>query len=356
MRVRSGIFFFTFLLTGIAITALGGYMARMTFKLNDYFDFLGASELVGNENLRVSSYMLISVGVIVTIISSLGFGAAFTNYKFILDTFVTLMDIIIIVEFVAFISVFIYKGKAYDIVDDAMNKNIAEYEEAGKERTTLAWDGIQEQFICCGVDSPADWVLGTSALPYELLRLIKVLALEVKNSPNNSFADGDLETEAMHLVLLQFVHLMALEAKNAPVNSLSGWTVETESKNVELLHLMQLLALGAENTPDDYPADWTLETALQNMEVVQQMQRLFSETNNAPDSCCLNVSRDCGKNQNIFPYANLHMTGCSENFGEFVELIMFLVGGIGLGIIFVQLMFRFCTYIFVASPNDLRGL
>ena len=148
------LFNFIFLLAGIAITALGGYMA---IKMKDYFDFLGTSDLVGNQNLGVSSYTFIAAGVIVTIISFLGCCAACTDNKCMMGTFATLMALILIAELGVAITIFIYQGKAYEIVADAMNNGLKGYGETGKEGVTQGWDKIQEQFTCCGVTEPANW-------------------------------------------------------------------------------------------------------------------------------------------------------------------------------------------------------
>ena len=153
------LFNFIFLLAGIAITALGGYMA---IKMKDYFDFLGTSELVGNQDLGVSSYIFIAVGVIVTIISFLGCCAACTDNKCMMGTFATLMALILIAELGVAITIFIYQGKAYAIVADAMNNGLKGYGEPGKDGVTKGWDKIQEQFTCCGVNEPADWKNATT--------------------------------------------------------------------------------------------------------------------------------------------------------------------------------------------------
>jgi len=148
------LFNFIFFLAGIAITALGAYMA---INMKDYFDFLGTSELVGDQNIGVSSYIFIAVGVIVTIISFLGCCAACSDNKCMMGTFATLMALILIAEIGVAITIFIYRGKAYEITKDAMTNGITGYGEAGKEGVTKGWDEIQEQFTCCGVENPGDW-------------------------------------------------------------------------------------------------------------------------------------------------------------------------------------------------------
>ena len=197
----------------------------MAANMGDYFDFLGTSELVGDQNLAVSSYIFIAVGVIVTIISFLGCCAACTDNKCMMGTFATLMALILIAELGVAITIFIYKGKAYEITADAMKNGIPGYGEADKEGVTKGWNEIQEQFTCCGVEGPADWA-------------------------------------------------------RAPT-------------------------LGA---------------------------------NNAPDSCCISESKGCGKDKLTGSFTGLHQDGCLKEFQEFVESKVFLVGGVGLAVIAIQLI------------------
>ena len=124
----------------------------MAIKIKDYFDFLGTSELVRNKCLGVSSFIFIAVEVIVTIISFLGCCAAGTENKCVMGTFATLMALILIAELGVAITIFIYQGKAYTIVADAMNNGLKRYGEPGKDGVSKGWDKIQKQFTCCGVN------------------------------------------------------------------------------------------------------------------------------------------------------------------------------------------------------------
>jgi CD63 antigen len=69
------------------------------------------------------------------------------------------------------------------------------------------------------------------------------------------------------------------------------------------------------------PADW---------------KNKLGDANSAPDSCCLNESEGCGKGD--FGTKKLHPNGCLKEFESFVESNIFLVGGVGLALIIVQLI------------------
>lgn len=214
------LFNFIFLLAGVAIIGIGSYMA---IKMKDYFDFLSTSDLA--PGVGVSSYIFIGIGVLVAIISFLGCWGACTDNKCMMGTFATIMAIILIAEIGVAITILIYKGKAQDIVEDAMKKGLQNYgkNETGGVQKTL--DKIQEQFTCCGIKSPEDWL----------------------------------------------------------------------------------------STP-------------------------FGETTNAPDSCCKVESENCGVGQLVKPFTNLNSAGCLSKFYGFVENNAFLVGGVGIGIIIIQLI------------------
>jgi len=63
----------------------------------------------------------------------------------------------------------------------------------------------------------------------------------------------------------------------------------------------------------------------------------LGDANSAPDSCCLNESEGCGKGAIGTP-DKLHSDGCLKEFESFVESNIFLVGGVGLALIIVQLI------------------
>jgi len=143
-----------------------------------------------------------------------------------MGTFATIMALILIAEIGVAVTIVIFKGQAYKVVEDAMTKGLNGYDQTGKEGVTAGWDKIQETFKCCGVTDSTDW---------------------------------------------------------------------TTSK-------------------------------------------AFNNTQNAPDSCCNIESVGCGNNANTPPFTGLHAEGCLKKFAGFVESNVFLVGGVGIAVIVVQLL------------------
>lgn len=58
----------------------------------------------------------------------------------------------------------------------------------------------------------------------------------------------------------------------------------------------------------------------------------------APDSCCAPMSDGCGAGKLQEPYTGLHTKGCLAEFYEYVKEHAFVAGGVGIGIILVQLI------------------
>ena len=141
---------FIFFLAGIGMIALGAYNVTV---MEDYFKFLETSSF----NLKVTVYTFIVVGVLITMISFFGCCAAITDNKCMMWTFATLMALILVAEIGVAISVVIYRGKAYDIVQDTMKIGLKAYNVDGKESVSDGWDHIQTEFQCCGVNNSTDW-------------------------------------------------------------------------------------------------------------------------------------------------------------------------------------------------------
>jgi CD63 antigen len=62
----------------------------------------------------------------------------------------------------------------------------------------------------------------------------------------------------------------------------------------------------------------------------------LGDANSAPDSCCKIEKPDCGKD--AIGSTDLHQKGCLKEFESFIEGNIFLVGGVGLALIIVQLI------------------
>jgi len=76
----------------------------------------------------------------------------------------------------------------------------------------------------------------------------------------------------------------------------------------------------------DKPEDWANTTGLTPL------------GKTVPDSCCTNVATDCGQNKINPQQSGIYTDGCLDQFVQYVEDNIYLIGGAGLGIAVVQLI------------------
>ena len=146
------LFNFLFFVVGVFIIGFGGYLA-IHFK--NYFDFFATSDLALGMDL--SPYVLIILGILVTIISFLGCCGACTDNKCMMYSYGALMALVIIAEIGIVTSFFLFKQEAIDATHKAMDEGMKNYKESGFEGVTDGWDKIQRHLNCCGVVNSTDW-------------------------------------------------------------------------------------------------------------------------------------------------------------------------------------------------------
>ena len=78
------------------------------------------------------------------------------------------------------------------------------------------------------------------------------------------------------------------------------------------------------------------ESAEQMSKIKDWKSAFGFDSNSAPDSCCQSVSEGCGKN--AIGGDTLWPEGCLAEFDDYIEGNIFLVGGVGIALILVQLI------------------
>ena len=143
---------FTFFLAGIFIIGSGVFLA---VELKNYFDFFATSELA--LGMDISPYVLMMIGILITIISFLGCCGACTDNMCMMYTFGTLMVVIIIAEISILVALFVYKDEVIRITHKAMDDGMKNYQKPGFEGVTYCWDEFQRNLKCCGIVNATDW-------------------------------------------------------------------------------------------------------------------------------------------------------------------------------------------------------
>ena len=146
------LFNFVFFFGGVFIIAAGCYLA---IKLKHYFDFFATSDLA--LGIDLSPYILIVLGILVTIISFLGCCGACTNNGCMMCSFGALMAIVVIIQITIAVFLLTYKQEAIDNVYKAMDEGMKKYQTSGFEGVTQVWDNIQRNLQCCGAINSTDW-------------------------------------------------------------------------------------------------------------------------------------------------------------------------------------------------------
>ncbi|XP_060066769.1 CD151 antigen-like [Ylistrum balloti] len=137
------------LLAGLAVLGLGFWVMLEGSK---YIALLEASLL------SKASYMLIAVGGLVSLISMVGCWGAITENKCLLGTYFTCLLLITLLQAAAAVLGFMFFDNVQSYPDKYVGDAILKsYSLEGKNLVTQAIDTVQEEFACCGYNSPLDW-------------------------------------------------------------------------------------------------------------------------------------------------------------------------------------------------------
>lgn len=136
-----------FVLAGIGLISAGAYVK---VKLDQYYDFFG-SDYMG------PGILLIVVGVFIFFLAFFGCCGAYKENYCLTMTFAVCLGIIFILEISGGIAGFVLREDIENEVEKVLKDAQANYGKADHEGVTGAWDRLQNEFDCCGVESYDDW-------------------------------------------------------------------------------------------------------------------------------------------------------------------------------------------------------
>ncbi|XP_051021601.1 leukocyte surface antigen CD53 [Acomys russatus] len=99
--------------------------------------------------------VLVIIGSIIMIVAFLGCMGSIRENKCLLMSFFVLLMIILLAEVIIAILLFVYEHKLNQYVAEGLNDSIQYY--YSDNSTKMAWDFIQSQLQCCGVNGSSDW-------------------------------------------------------------------------------------------------------------------------------------------------------------------------------------------------------
>lgn len=142
---------FLFLLC-LSLYLIGGFSLLITGSVAHshakHFAKISGSSLVSGADF------IISLGVFVLILSSLGFYGTYKNRSSFLKIFIGFLSIILLLQLIAAIVAFSLHDKAEDQLRTRLIQSLTKYKEDSIGRQ---WDFLQRSWSCCGVDQPSDW-------------------------------------------------------------------------------------------------------------------------------------------------------------------------------------------------------
>jgi len=142
--------FFNILFT-IAGCVLLGFGAWSQVDAKNYLNFLG-------DNYVQTPIFLMVVGGVIFAVAFLGCCGACRESKCLIHTYACLLAVIIVAQVGAGIAAFLLKGDLDVEVTKNMEAGMTNYGNGAEfDGVTKAWDIVQENYECCGVQGQADW-------------------------------------------------------------------------------------------------------------------------------------------------------------------------------------------------------
>ncbi|XP_049807583.1 23 kDa integral membrane protein-like isoform X1 [Schistocerca serialis cubense] len=134
-----------FVISGIVIVSVG---ALALSNFSSYDTFFGGSVIAG-------PVLLLIVGIIVFIVAFFGCCGALKENHCMVVTFSVLLLIIFAMELGGGIAGYVLKDVLKDDLDTQLNSTLYKYES--NEDIKKAWDIMQTDLNCCGINGPDDW-------------------------------------------------------------------------------------------------------------------------------------------------------------------------------------------------------
>ncbi|XP_055599594.1 CD63 antigen [Uranotaenia lowii] len=141
------LFNFLFVITGIAIMAIG-----LTVQ-GAYHNF---REILDSQFFSVPTFLVV-IGSFIFVIAFFGCCGAYKENYCMTLTFSVLLVLIFILELAAGISGYVLRNQTYNLLQSTMQTSMKQYGGNTSQEITYLWDEIQVDFDCCGVNNYSDW-------------------------------------------------------------------------------------------------------------------------------------------------------------------------------------------------------
>jgi len=149
------VFLALYFIAGLSLLITGSVAHR---QASQYADITGHSIMSG-------AGFIIALGVIIIVLTALGFIGAYKNHLGLLQIFIGSLFLILLLQLIACIVGFTLRKKADSQLENNLIKSLPSYKSQNSEVVT-EWNRLQQQWACCGVHNYTDWEeFGKLSLP-----------------------------------------------------------------------------------------------------------------------------------------------------------------------------------------------
>jgi len=113
------------------------------------------SEITGY-SLMSGAGFVIALGVIILLLSLVGFIGAYKNRLGLLQLFIGSLFLIVLLQLIAAIVAFTLRNRAEDQLRSKLINSLQKY--TGNQEVKTEWDRLQQTWTCCGVADGDDWL------------------------------------------------------------------------------------------------------------------------------------------------------------------------------------------------------
>ncbi|XP_050520935.1 tetraspanin-9-like [Daktulosphaira vitifoliae] len=137
--------------------------------------FYNWSSFISKDLITAPQIMLV-IGLIVFAIAILGLCGIIRDSGCLLILFSVLLTLVLMGELIFSGAVLMMRGEIKEFAMKEMNQTISKYNQTGYETSTEAWNILQSDVECCGINGPNDWkiVTHTDVLPVSCCKAIPV--------------------------------------------------------------------------------------------------------------------------------------------------------------------------------------
>lgn len=136
-----------FAIVGIALIGIGAYIQ---IQAKEYLDFL-------SDNYLNTPIFIIIVGCVIFVVAFFGCCGAANESACMIYTYSLLITLLLIAQVGAAIAAYALKGELKSEIKDKMESGMSNYGKDGHDGVTNAWNVLQHDLSCCGVNSYKDW-------------------------------------------------------------------------------------------------------------------------------------------------------------------------------------------------------